>query len=400
LQSLKKEDVLSSSSEQRREMLSQIDLDGGGGRAAELPLAELERAVVGHFSDRSWDGTCQAAFAQACDSVMHVGARSDDAPASYLWIQRAAFLPFLHHLVYFANHWHRFQRVGAELLSESERGGNGRLMLNDFLRAAAMVGTPVSKADAKEAFDGITRSDDGSGGGGVPFNEFCRWCAHHHISQLPHDHNDEVEERVAKAAATASPKTLLGETVNQMTAAAAPLPSASRLAAGVSFASASSIAGPRRFSSSFSSSGAAPPASAAATAPTRAAAKEDSSMLAGAATARSEPSPYGKRTSGSGGGTSDGRLSPHVERRMVELGLRPIAHQQQQQQQPDATAAAPASTATAGTSGSSVHGGRGSVAAVPELHEAALRELEEENRRANTADSSACACFVNRFVRV
>ena len=66
---------------------------------------------------------------------------------------------------------------------------------------------------------------------------------------------------------------------------------------------------------------------------------------------------------------------------MVELGLRPIAHQQQQQQ-PDATAAAPASTATAGTSGSPVHGGRGSVAAVPELHEAALRELEEENRRA------------------
>ena len=191
-----KEDVLSSSSEQRREMLSQIDLDGGGGRAAELPLAELERAVVGHFSDRSWDGTCQAAFAQACDSVMHADVRSDDAPASYLWIQRAAFLPFLHHLVYFANHWHKFQRIGAELLSESERGGNGRLMLNDFLRAAAMVGTPVSKADAKEAFDGITRSDDGSGGGGVPFNEFCRWCAHHHISQLPHDHNDEVLERI------------------------------------------------------------------------------------------------------------------------------------------------------------------------------------------------------------
>eukprot|EP01046_Picozoa_sp_COSAG06_P033425 COSAG06_NODE_3410_length_5383_cov_180.550530_5_plen_334_part_00 len=333
---------------------------------------------------------------------MHADARNDDAPASYLWIQRAAFLPLLHHLVYFANHWHKFQRIEAELLSESERGGNGRLMLNDFLRAAAMVGAPVSKADATEAFDGITGSDDGSGGGGggVPFNEFCRWCAHHHISQLPHDHSDEVEERVAKAAATASPKTLLGETVNQMTAAAAPPPSVSQLAAGASFTSASSIAGPRRFSSSFASSGAAPPVSAAAPAPTRAAANEGSSVLAGAATARSEPSPYGKRASGSDGGTSDGRLSPHVERRMMELGLRPIAHQQQQQQQPDATAATPASAATAGTSSSPVHGGRGSVAAVTELHEAAFRELEEENRRANTADSSACACFVNRFVRV
>ena len=25
----------------------------------------------------------------------------------------------------------------------------------------------------------------------VPFEEFCRWCAHHHISRVPRDHEDE-----------------------------------------------------------------------------------------------------------------------------------------------------------------------------------------------------------------
>lgn len=36
-------------------------------------------------------------------------------------------------------------------------------------------------------------------------------------SKLPRDHEDEVHERMVQAAATASPKTLLGDTVNQLT---------------------------------------------------------------------------------------------------------------------------------------------------------------------------------------
>ena len=116
-------------------------------------------------------------------------------------VQEWEFRAVLRHAVYFSNHWAQFQTV-----QDGGDDGDTRLMsLKEFLLACAVVGVGVRKQDAVESFYDL----DTAGAGYIPFDGFCAWCSRQQLSQSP-DAEGEIEDRLERAAASASPTTLLG----------------------------------------------------------------------------------------------------------------------------------------------------------------------------------------------
>ena len=94
-------------------------------------------------------------------------------------VQRSEFKRFLQHIVYFVNRAQQLERAEAECQSQQ-----GRLTLAEFLRATAATGAPVSKSTAVEAFCTMAASKVPAVEESVAFDDFCQWCADHHISQV------------------------------------------------------------------------------------------------------------------------------------------------------------------------------------------------------------------------
>eukprot|EP01043_Picozoa_sp_COSAG02_P017730 COSAG02_NODE_811_length_16911_cov_343.583095_1_plen_426_part_00 len=185
----------------REAVWKRFDAEGTGA----LSFDEIDQAVVELFGDSVCHKNNQSlrALALACQTVK----LNQEG-----WVQRSEFRMFLQHVVYFANAAEQLECAEAECQHQQ-----GRLTLGEFLRAAAAAGAPVSKTAAMAGFRTMVAEEVIGVEQTVPFEEFCRWCAHHHISRVPRDHEDEVQERLVLAAATASPKTLLGDTAAQLT---------------------------------------------------------------------------------------------------------------------------------------------------------------------------------------
>ena len=162
----------------RHAVWTRLDTEGTG----TLSFEQIGRAVAELFRDRAWHkGSRKRALALACRSVelSHEG-----------WVQRSEFKRFLQHIVYFVNRAQQLERAEAECQSQ------GRLTLAEFLRAAAAAGAPVGKSAAVEAFWAMaaletqpqtqtqTHTQRAAVDKSVAFDDFCQWCAAHHISQV------------------------------------------------------------------------------------------------------------------------------------------------------------------------------------------------------------------------
>ena len=152
----------------RQAVWTRFDAEGTGA----LKLDEIDKAVMQLFGG----------------SVYHNGNRLLQALAlTYQtvelsqegWVQRSEFRMFLQHIVYFANAAEQLEHAKEECQDQE-----GRLTLREFLRAAAAAGAPVSKTAAVAGFRAMAAGQVIGMEQTVPFEDFCRWCAHHHISQV------------------------------------------------------------------------------------------------------------------------------------------------------------------------------------------------------------------------
>lgn len=159
--------VLMPAREDRQAVWGRLDAEGNGA----LSFDKIERAVAELLGDRVWhEGTCLRALARAAHAVK----LNLDG-----WVQRNEFTSLLQHFVYFANCSHQLERAEVECQKQQ-----GRLTPAEFLRAAAAAGASVNKATATEAFRAMAANEGTCTEKSVSFDDFCRWCAQCHISQV------------------------------------------------------------------------------------------------------------------------------------------------------------------------------------------------------------------------
>ena len=140
--------------------------DGNGA----LTFDRINQAVVELFCDRVWhESSSLRALTLAYRSV------NLDREGR---MHRPELTVFLQHIVYFANRAQLLDRAEAECQLQQ-----GKLTLGEFLRAAAAVGASVNKATAVDAFRTMAADNDDCAES-IPFDDFCKWCAQRHISQV------------------------------------------------------------------------------------------------------------------------------------------------------------------------------------------------------------------------
>ena len=170
--------------EDRRALFRRLDGEGSG----LLPFSQVLTAMRELYD--GWDNPQALKWAYNAAGLSKEGR-----------VQEWEFRAVLRHAVYFSNRWAQFQTV-----QDGGDDGNARLMsLKEFLLACAVVGVGVRKQDAVESFYDL----DIAGAGYIPFDGFCAWCSRQQLSQSP-DAEGEIEDRLERAAASASPTTLLG----------------------------------------------------------------------------------------------------------------------------------------------------------------------------------------------
>ena len=92
----------------------------------------------------------------------------------------------VHGCSFFNNLWDKFEAIDTD--------GDRRLTESEFVAGCKAVELTITEEEAKAEF---AKCDD-NGGGFVLFNEFCSWCAAHHMGGLDSAEEDRVVATTAE----------------------------------------------------------------------------------------------------------------------------------------------------------------------------------------------------------
>ena len=95
-------------------------------------------------------------------------------------------LTCVHGCSFFNNIWDKFEAIDTD--------GDRRLTESEFVAGCKAVELTITEEEAKAEF---AKCDD-NGGGFVLFNEFCSWCAAHHMGGLDSAEEDRVVATTAE----------------------------------------------------------------------------------------------------------------------------------------------------------------------------------------------------------